>query len=239
MVAAKGFPGSTGDGSGSDLPVARDLRPGFHGVLDDLDVQIGEVFDFVAGSVVQVSTAVSTANADLAHAVIERELLLDSHLLDLEGSLPTLFARQQPMARDLRLLITAMRVLPELERSHDLVSHLAHRWDVRMTDLPAAATDAVHAMGVVASQMWQQAALSYQERDPSVAAVLERRDDDLDGLVAGLRGGLIAPRVEAASVLNAVLVGRFFERLGDHAVHLAGHVAYLVTGEPGSRSLPA
>src|SRR5438105_15916228 len=98
MVAAKGFPGSTGDGSGSDLPVARDLRPGFHGVLDDLDVQIGEVFDFVAGSVVQVSTAVSTANADLAHAVIERELLLDSHLLDLEGSLPTLFARQQPMA---------------------------------------------------------------------------------------------------------------------------------------------
>src|SRR4051794_21455002 len=121
-MVAKSFPGRAGDGERGpdppvDLPIARDLRPGFHGALDDLEVHIGELFDFVAHSVVQVSTAVSTANADLANAVIEREVLLDSHLLDLEESLPTLFARQQPMARDLRLMITAMRVLPQLERS--------------------------------------------------------------------------------------------------------------------------
>ena len=103
----------------------------------------------------------------------------------------------------------------------------------------SSSTFSYNAMGLVASQMWQQATQSCQERDPTVAAALERRDDDLDRLVDSLRGGLIAPRVDAASVLNAVLVGRFFERLGDHAVHLAGHVAYLVTGEPAIRSLPA
>jgi phosphate transport system protein len=219
--------------------VPHDLRPSFHNTLDDLDEHIGVLFDFVADSVVKVSTSVSTGNSELAHDVLARETLLDSHLVQLEESLPTLFARQQPVARDLRLLITAMRVLPELERSHDLASHLAHRWDVRMGDLPPVASDAVHTMGMLAGQMWVDAAASYHDRDPSAAAHLERRDDDLDAVVASLRAGLVVTHVEAASVLNAVLVGRFFERLGDHAVHLAAHVAYLVTGESGIPTLPA
>jgi len=86
-------------------------------------------------------------------------------------------------------------------------------------------------MGVVAAQMWEQTAAGYQHRDPALVHHLERRDDDLDALVDGMRTDLLRSDCPATVVIDAVLVGRFYERLGDHAVNLAGQVTYLVTGE--------
>jgi phosphate transport system protein len=226
--------------SATDAPVTRDLRPGFHDALAELDARIAEVFTTVASSVVDVSTAVATADRELAGRVLEREAVLDDLVLGLEHSIPTFFVCQQPVARDLRLLITAARVLPELERSQDLVSHLAERCDVTIADLPAPAVEAIWGMGRIAGHMWRDVERAYHDRDPEIARQLERRDDDLDALVVAMRDGLMAaPSPPVTLVLGAVLVGRFYERLGDHAVNLAHHVTYLVTGESGPQKSTA
>src|SRR5438067_28065 len=101
----------------------RDLRTMFHGALDELDDQLAALVSLVADDVVLVSTAMATGDTSLASAVAAREPMLDRLVRTLERSLPAHFARQQPMAGDLRLLVTAVRLLPELERSRDLVTH--------------------------------------------------------------------------------------------------------------------
>ena len=80
--------------------------------------------------------------------------------------------------------------------------------------------------------MWRQAADSWYQRDSSAAAVLAERDDELDELQSSMTAELASGRMSLPVTMEMTLVGRFYERLGDHAVNIARRVVYLAGSHP-------
>jgi phosphate transport system protein len=138
---------------------------------------------------------------------------------------------QSPMAADLRFLLCVLRMVPELERSGDLAEHIAQRAARGISpELTPRLRGLVQQMGRVGADMWRKATDAYVERDSDAADKLREADDELDELLVSLTAELATGAVSIPVAIEMALVGRFYERLGDHAVHLCDRVRYLVTG---------
>jgi phosphate transport system protein len=135
---------------------------------------------------------------------------------------------QAPVASDLRFLLSVQRIVPELERSHDLVMEIAGRANhILSGDLSPRCRGLVERMGNLASGMWREAVDSWYERDRSAAAKISERDDEMDELYASLIAELASGQMPLPVTMEMTLVARFYERLGDHAVNIARRVVYL------------
>ncbi|HEY1345717.1 MAG TPA: PhoU domain-containing protein, partial [Streptosporangiaceae bacterium] len=143
------------------------------------------------------------------------------------------------VASDLRFLLSVLRIVPELERSHDLVIGIASRANhILSEDLSPRCRGLVERMGSLASGMWRQAVDSWYERDRDAAAKISERDDEMDELYASLIAELASGRMPLPVTMEMTLVARFYERLGDHAVNIARRVVYLAGSQdpPGTRA---
>jgi hypothetical protein len=135
---------------------------------------------------------------------------------------------QAPVAGDLRFLLSVLRILPDLERSHHSVVEIASRANhILGEDLSPRCRGLVERMGDLASGMWRRAADSWYQRDRSAAAELAGRDEMMDELRASLIGELASGRMTLPVAIDMGLVARFYERLADHAVNIARRVGYL------------
>ena len=135
---------------------------------------------------------------------------------------------QAPVASDLRFLLSVLRIAPELERSHDLVCHIASRADrIPGQELSPRCRELIKQMDEVACGMWRRAADCWCQRDGSVASALAEVDDELDELHASLMAELASGTMALPVMMEMTLVARFYERLGDHAVNIARRVIYL------------
>src|ERR1035441_2826587 len=174
----------------------------------------------VAEDLPGATQALLTGNADVLRVLNEREQLINALYPEIEQLVNREILLQAPVASDLRFLLSVLRIVPELERSHDLVVQIASRSNHLLSeDLSARTRGIVERMGTLASEMWRQAVDSWYQRDPSAALALEERDDEMDELAAG---GMALP-----VTMEMTLVARFYERLGDHAVNIARRVVYL------------
>ena len=132
------------------------------------------------------------------------------------------------MVGDFRLVISMLRIVPELERSHDLVVHIAeHATHMLGDELSPRSRGLVQRMGETATEMWTQAAQAWSQRDPEAAEALEERDDDMDSLHGALLAELASGKMSLPVAMDMTLVARFYERLGDHSVNVARRVAYI------------
>ena len=148
--------------------------------------------------------------------------------MEIEGLVNRQILLQAPVAADLRFLLSVLRIVPELEGSHDLVVQIASRADhILGADLSPRSRGLVGRMGSLASEMWRQAAESWYQRDRSAAEVLGARDDEMDELHASLIAELASGRMALPVTMEMTLVARFYERLGDHAANIARRVVYL------------
>ena len=164
----------------------------------------------------------------------ERERPIDDLYEDVEEVVEHHFALEPPAATDQRFILSVLRVVPELERSHDLVLHIARRAGGGFgAELTPRCRGLIERMGRLGSEMWRQAADSWYERDGSAAEALVERDDEMDDLHAILTAELSAGRMSLPVVVDMTLVARFYERLGDHAVNIARRVAS-ITGSSSS-----
>jgi phosphate transport system protein len=121
-----------------------------------------------------------------------------------------------------------LRIVPEIERSHDLVVHIAeHATHILGDELSPRCRGLVQRMGETATEMWNQAANAWYQRDPWAAQVLEERDDDMDSLHSALMAELASGRMSLPVAMDMTLVARFYERLADHSVNIARRVAYV------------
>lgn len=131
------------------------------------------------------------------------------------------------MAGDLRYLVTVLRVAPELERSADLAEHIAARAAAGLgASLTPELVDHVRRMGDVAERMWAVAAEAWCERAPAAVATLEALDDQMDQLHDQLHDQLQGGALPLGPSVEMALVGRFYERLGDHALHVTERLGY-------------
>ena len=210
---------------------SHELRKRFHHQLDDIDARVIRLFALVTEGVAAASESLLAGDVEMARQLASRDSLVDQLEVDLEQLAERELLMQAPMARDMRYLVSVLRVVPELERSGDLAEHIAQR---AATGLALRLTPTVRGlleqMGSTCVEMWRAAADSWAERDPEAAERLDTADDRIDSLHDQLVEELGMADIALPDALQTTLLGRFYERLGDHAVHIAERIRYLAIG---------
>ncbi len=200
-------------------------------IVDDLVTLTGTVRKAVAAS----TAALLNADGPLAESVIAGDKQIDETTEEIEERALLLLATQQPVATDLRQLVATLRMLTDLQRMGDLSVHVAKVARLRMPDVavPQNLQPTIMAMSSVADQRIHAASRIVANRDVEAAGRLEDTDDEMDrlrkDLFRSLLGGTWEHGIEPA--IDLALLGRYYERIGDHAVSMARRVVYLVTGE--------
>jgi phosphate transport system protein len=206
-------------------------------IVDDLVAMTHEVQTAVSRS----TRALLTANAEVAERVISDDADVDAARERIEERCFELLALQQPVASDLRMLVAALRMVADLERMGDLSVHVAKVARLRVPDvaIPDELVPTIERMAAVAERMVGQAASVIAERDVEGAIALEESDEEMDQLRRSSFRRMLADDwahgVEPA--VDIALLGRYYERIADHAVSLARRVVYLVTGETAPAEL--
>lgn len=188
-----------------------------------------------AGLVVEAlaaaNEALATADHDLARGVVEGHARIEEETHRCEARAYQVMARQQPTAGDLRLVVTVVRISHELERSARLVRHVARFAAKPHGSLSPRLAGLVSRMAEEAQRLLQGAMDAYAERDVERAEALDVWDDRMDDLHRQLLAELFDARESLATTLELALVGRFLERIADHAVAVGDRVRYLVRAE--------
>ncbi|MGH9234101.1 MAG: phosphate signaling complex PhoU family protein [Acidimicrobiales bacterium] len=209
----------------------RELRRRFHQQLDEIDAKVVRLFALVREGLAASTDALLAGDTDAARALTEQDQLVDLLEADLEQITERELLTQTPMAGDMRYLVSVLRVVPELERSGDLAEHIAQRAANGLAlRLTPTVRGLLEQMGTTCVELWRAAADAWVERDHDAAAVLDKADDHLDDLRDRLIAELESADIALADALQTTLVARFYERLGDHAVHITERVRYLVDG---------
>jgi len=210
-----------------------ELRRVFHQQLSTIEGKVIQLFAYVSEDLAVATDALLTGDLDALKVLTEREATIDHLYRELEEVVNSQLALQAPVATDLRLLLSVLRIVPELERSHDLVLHIAeHATHILNDDLSPRTRGLVQRMSDTAGDMWNQATSSWYQRDRTAADQLEERDDDLDSLHSALMAELASGRMSLPVAMDMTLVARYYERLGDHAVNIARRVVYLAGPDP-------
>ena len=200
-------------------------------IVDDLVSLTGSVRNAVAES----TRALLGADGNVAEAVIAGDKDIDEATEMIEERALLLLATQQPVATDLRQLVATLRMLTDLQRMGDLAVHVAKVARRRMPEsaVPVNLHPTISQMAAVADSMIDSASRIVANRDVSAAAELESEDDEMDRLRRELLRSVLSVEwqhgVEPA--IDVALLGRYYERIGDHAVSMARRVVYLVTGQ--------
>ena len=189
----------------------------------------------VSDSMAKATRAIMDKNLSLAEEVITSDEKIDTVQHDLDARIIDIIARQQPVASDLRALITALRMSADLERMGDLAHHVAKVVRLRhpAPAVPDQVINLVEAMGVTAEKIATKTGVVISTRDTALAAQVEKDDDEMDMLHRQLISALIAPTWEhgVETAIDLTLLGRYYERYADHAVSVARRVIFLVTGK--------
>jgi phosphate transport system protein len=204
----------------------RKLRVGFHRDLEAIDQQVVRLFALVSEAVAAANEALLGDDAEALAAVRAGEATIDEMMATIEADIERLMLLQAPVAGDLRHMLAIIRIVPELERSGDLAEHIAKRAGTGLaTQITPTARGMLERMGTVTATLWRDAADGFIDRDPDAGARLEKADDEVDDLHTALTAELLSGGVPAAIAADATLIARFYERLGDHAVHIATRVS--------------
>jgi phosphate transport system protein len=211
------------------------MREAFHDQLDTIFDDLVTIANDVRTAVARATEALFDADAEIAEEVISADAAIDRRREAVEDLSFSLLSLQQPVAGDLRTLVAALRMVADLERMGDLAVHVAKiaRLRVPATAVPEEAEPTIRRMAMVAELMVAKAAEIIANRDVLGAAELNRDDEEMDQLrrtsFRELLGSDWSHGIEPA--VDLALLGRYYERIADHAVSVANRVVYVVTGE--------
>ncbi len=211
------------------------MRDQFHDDLEEIGQTLVQLAKLVKLAMSQASTALLTADLAVAEKVIKEDDVIDNIQHELDAKTIGLMARQQPVASDLRTLVTSLRMSADLERMGDLANHIAKQARMRYPNsaVPPELSLTIQEMGNVCGQIVDKVTLILQNRDAQKALEIEKDDDAMDILHRKIISTLLDPKwphgVETA--IDMTLLGRYYERYADHAVSIARRVYFLVTGE--------
>ena len=211
------------------------IRSVFQDELDSVSQTLFDLSVMVSDSMARATKSVMTKDLKLAEEVITSDERIDTVQHDLDARIIDIIARQQPVASDLRALVTALRMSADLERMGDLAHHVAKLVRLRhpASAVPAELLALVEVIGETAEKIATKTGVVISTRDVALAAQVEKDDDEMDDLHRKLISTLVEPSwphgVETA--IDLTLLGRYYERYADHAVSVARRVIFLVTGK--------
>ena len=211
------------------------MRTAFHDELDAISASLIQMATLVREAMDDATKALLTSDLALAEKVIAADDVIDGIQHDLDARTINLMARQQPVASDLRALVTSLRMSADLERMGDLAHHIAKQARMRYPNVavPAELIPIISEMDKVASHLIDKLSAVMEHRDIVRALEIESDDDEMDRLHGKLISTLLDDNwshgIEAA--IDMTLLGRYYERCADHAVSISRRVYFLVTGE--------
>ena len=211
------------------------IRSVFQDELDGVSQSLVDLTEMVALSISKATTSILSCDLKLAEEVIATDDQIDNFQHHLDARIIDIIARQQPVASDLRALVTALRMSADLERMGDMSHHVAKISRLRHPEaaVPSELISIFQEMGAAAEKITRKTGVVIATRDTQMALEVERDDDEMDDLHRQLIGVLIQQQwkhgIETA--IDLTLLGRYYERYADHAVSVARRVYYLVTGK--------
>ena len=210
------------------------IRSTFQDELDGVSQTLFDLSVLVSDSMAKATRAIMSKNLQLAEEVISFDENIDTIQHDLDARIIDIIARQQPVASDLRALVTAMRMSADLERMGDLAHHIAKVARLRHPDraIPEALVLPFTEMGHVAEKLSIMVAGVITTRDTEMALQVEKDDDEMDDLHKKVISTIInqTSGLSIETAIDLTLLGRYYERYADHAVSVARRVYFLVTG---------
>ena len=212
-----------------------DSRKSFHHALDDVKAEIVQLAALVSEAIPRATQALLDMDLQGAQRVIDHDDVLDQKSTMIEERCLRLLALQQPMASDLRALMTAIKLNWELERSGDLSVNICKT--VRRiygSTIDPRVRGLIEQMSEEAHILTKRAVDAYATGDTALAAALDDMDDVLDSLQAEYVQAIMRANESAsmplATAVQLALIGRYYERIGDHAVNIGERTQYMVTG---------
>lgn len=211
------------------------MRDQYQQQLDSVLTELVQMTVVVRAALAQATVSLLTADATLAEDVISGDLAIDEARERIEDDSFDILARQNPVAGDLRMLVASLRMVADLERMGDLSVHVAKVARLRYptSAVPASMVSTIKQMAQTADEMIASAAEIVASRDVDAARELEAADDTMDLLRQSMFRILLSDSwsdgVEPA--VDMALLGRYYERIGDHAVSMGRKIVFLVTGQ--------
>jgi phosphate transport system protein len=211
------------------------MRDAYSHQLDAIINDLVAMANHVRGSLHRATQALLTADAPLAEEVITGDEALDTARRQVEEYSFELMALQQPVAGDLRTLVASLRIVADLERMGDLTVHIAKiaRLRVPGVAVPDEMIPMFERASEVAEKMIEFTARVIGEKEIDNLAEIEAADEEMDLIRRRGFELMLSPDwahgVEPA--IDAALLGRYYERIADHAVSICRRVVFQVTGE--------
>ncbi|MEO7555261.1 MAG: PhoU domain-containing protein [Acidimicrobiales bacterium] len=195
--------------------------------LEAVDRLVVRMYALVANGITGATDALLGGDRALARTVVAADLDIDALQHELEAIVERrLVDERLRTPSEVRFLISVLRIAPELERSGDLIEHIAVRTPQRLiADVSPRTRGLLQGMGHAALALWLRAADVYVERDPAGLDELRQLDDQLDDLHVELTEELARGSMPVSVAIELGLIARFYERLGDHAVNVTGRIA--------------
>jgi phosphate transport system protein len=217
------------------IAMAEDIRKTFHHQLDEIRADVVHLGALVTEFIPRATTAFLKGDLREAQAVIDEDDVLDALTMQIEERCVQMLALQQPMAGDLRAIVTALKLASELERDGDLMVNVC-KGARRIYGAPIAPVlhGYIERMSEQALRLTRLAIDAYAEGDEGLAAALDDIDDQLDELHAEYIEAIFechgGGNLELEAAVQLALFGRYYERIGDHAVNMGERIVYMVTG---------
>lgn len=207
-------------------------RQRFHRRIASLQRAVLAIGQEVQRSIPEATEAWLRRDCDAGRRVDARTAGWSARARDVELSAYELIATQQPMAVDLRQLTALVRLTESVARSGDLVAHIGR--SACFERGPAAFTPGLRTlvveMAAVAARLFADALAAFDAEDGEAGRLVEECDQELDLLRNDLFAVLLQGGIGTAPAIDLALLGRFYERLGDHAVEIARRTSFVSTG---------
>ncbi|MCT9821062.1 phosphate signaling complex protein PhoU [Microbacterium sp. W1N] len=211
------------------------MREVFHQSLEDVQARLVEIAELVTVAIEGATRAFGTSDVALAEEVIEADAVIDAKAAALDELAIEILARQQPVARDLRIVVAALRVSASLERMGDIAEHIAQFTRMRFPEraIPKGLKSTFTKMGELDVEAARKLTEILRTEDLGLLEELRALEEQLDDLHLSVFEKVLSDnwQGEAAATVDATLASRYLERFADHAVSVAKKVSYLATGE--------
>ncbi len=207
-------------------------RAAFRSQLAACDAQLIRIGRSVGDAINPMTEAFLEADSHRAGALNQDNLNVDRHCIRLEDACYLLLARQAPVASDLRRVVAILRSVADVQRSASLLRHVAESltW-VHPPSMPEELRKTIGELGEIAAEIFAGALLAWEQHDGLAAVELNTRDDQTDLLQKDLLTQLYIGEQSVNEAVSVALIARYYERIADHGVEMARHVAYFLTGD--------
>ncbi len=211
------------------------MREVFHQSLEDVQSRLVEIAELVTVAIDKATQAFGTSDVALAEEVIEADAVIDEKAIALDELAIEILARQQPVARDLRIVVSALRISASLERMGDIAEHIAQLTRMRFPEraIPKGLKGTFTKMGQLDVEVARKLTELLHTQDLRLAEEIRNDDDQIDELHVGVFEKVLSDswQGETSATVDATLASRYHERFADHAVSISKKVAYLATGD--------